>query len=148
MDSTRLNLLAADATLILHSLYVLFVVLGLVLIYLGLARGWSWVRNPWFRLAHLLAIGVVVVQTWLRIDCPLTVWENQLRETAGTSGYDAGFIAHWLQKFLFYEASPRVFLLSYTVFGLLVVIGWIVVRPRGFRARGPNRDEMTPGGHS
>jgi len=132
VDSPEFNLLAADLTLVLHSLYVSFVVLGLILIFVGHSRGWSWVRNPWFRITHLLAIGVVVVQSWLGIDCPLTVWEKQFRAEAGETEYAGGFIAHWLQKFLFYDAPPWVFVVAYTVFGVLVLISWFRVRPRPF----------------
>ena len=39
-------LLAADAILIIHLLFVVFVVIGLFLILLGKTRNWSWVRNP------------------------------------------------------------------------------------------------------
>ena len=45
--------LAADALLLAHVLFVLFVVLGLLLVFAGWRRSWSWVRNPWFRVAHL-----------------------------------------------------------------------------------------------
>jgi hypothetical protein len=70
----------------LHSLFVCFVVLGLILIVAGGLRGWQWVRNPWFRLGHLQAIGIVVLQAWLGIWCPLTLLEMSLREKAGAGG--------------------------------------------------------------
>ena len=46
-------------------LVVLFIVCSLFLIAVGGARRWQWVRNPWFRLGHLLAIG------WVRMTVPL-----------------------------------------------------------------------------
>ena len=64
--------LAADLILLLHTLFVGFVVLGLILVLLGAARGWAWVRNAKFRLMHLLAILVVVAQAGLGSICPLT----------------------------------------------------------------------------
>jgi len=76
MDSSALFLLAADAILLLHVLFVAFVVTGLVLILIGKVRAWFWVRNPWFRLAHLIAIGVVIVQSWVEAVCPLTTLET------------------------------------------------------------------------
>ena len=69
-------LFAADAILTLHALFVAFVVLGLCCILVGGYRGWSWVRDRWFRLAHLAAIGVVVLQSWVGVICPLTRWES------------------------------------------------------------------------
>ncbi len=126
--------LAADALLLLHVGFVVFVVLGLVLIWIGGGLGWSWVRNPWFRIAHLIGIAVVVLQAWLGQICPLTIWEMALREKAGDATYAGSFIAYWLQELLYYNAPMWVFAVCYTVFGLLVVASWYFVRPRPFRA--------------
>lgn len=122
--------IAADLILVLHTGIVLFIVVGLVLILAGGLRGWSWVRNPIFRLAHLAAIAVVVLQAWLGQVCPLTTWEMALRARAGDATYAGSFIAHWLQSFLYYEAPLWVFALAYTLFGVLVVMAWFWVRPR------------------
>lgn len=128
-------MLAADALLILHFSFVLFVVLGLILVLIGKLLSWSWVRNPWFRITHLAAILVVVLQAWLGVLCPLTRWEMQLRAEVGETTYSGSFIAYWLDKFLYYQAPPWVFILLYTLFGLLVVIAWYWVRPRSFKKR-------------
>jgi hypothetical protein len=80
MEQTHVYLLAADLLLFAHALFVVFVVSGLLMIIAGRLLSWSWVRNPWFRLAHLIAIGVVVLQSWLGQVCPLTIWEMALRE--------------------------------------------------------------------
>ena len=125
--------IAADALLVLHVGFVVFVVLGLALIWLGGGLAWSWVRNPWFRIAHLIGIGVVVLQAWLGQICPLTIWEMALREKAGDATYAGSFIAYWLQELLYYEAPMWVFALCYTVFGLLVAASWYYIRPRPFR---------------
>ena len=132
MKSGAMYLLAADLILATHVLFVAFVLFGLVAILVGKLRSWSWVRNPWFRLAHLGAISFVVVQSWLGEICPLTVWEMALREKAGDSVYPGAFIAHWLERILYYQAPPWVFVVCYTAFGLLVVASWFWVRPRPF----------------
>ena len=133
MSSEQVYLLAADVLLIVHFLFVLFVVGGLVLILLGGARQWRWVRNPWFRLAHLVAIGVVVLQAWLGKICPLTIWEMTLRSKAGDAFYTGSFVAHWVERLLYYDAPAWVFVAVYTLFGLLIVVSWFLVRPRAFR---------------
>ena len=46
----------ADVIVAAHVAYVSFVVLGVPTILLGWVCGWRWVRNPWFRYAHLGAI--------------------------------------------------------------------------------------------
>lgn len=121
---------AADLLLILHASFIAFVVLGLVLVILGGLLSWSWVRNRWFRIVHLACIGVVVVQAWLGMICPLTTWEMDLRRAAGDPGYEGSFVAHWLSELIYYEAPWWVFVVAYTVFGMLVVISWFWVRPR------------------
>ncbi len=128
--------IAADLMLAGHASFVLFVILGLALILIGGARGWCWVKNPWFRLGHLLAIGVVVAQAWLGAICPLTTLEMALRTRAGGAVYSGSFVAHWMEKLLYYEAPLWVFAICYTAFGLLVVASWIVVRPWALVRRG------------
>lgn len=125
----------ADVALITHVAFIAFVVVGLLLILLGGMRGWNWIRDPWFRGLHLVSIGVVVVQAWLEIICPLTTLEMALREKAGDSTYGGTFVAHWLQRLIYYEAPPWVFAVSYTVFGLAVVGSWLKFRPRRFGER-------------
>ncbi|TQV74686.1 DUF2784 domain-containing protein [Aliikangiella marina] len=132
--SAQHYLLLADLILIIHVVFILFVVLGLGLIYLGYFCHWRWIGNPWFRLTHLGAIGFVVVQTWLGEICPLTYWENTLRKQAGDASYSGDFIAHWLNQFIYFSAPGWVFTLVYSLFGLFVLFSWFWIRPRGFKS--------------
>lgn len=125
-----LLLLLADAILILHVLFVAFVVVGLVAIYVGYCLTWQWVRHRVFRIVHLCAIGYVVGQSWLGMICPLTNWEMALRAEAGVATYAGSFIQHWLHSFLYYSAPDWVFGVAYSVFGGLVLVSWWVVKPR------------------
>lgn len=129
-DPDFVYLLAADALLVAHASFVAFVVFGLVLILVGKFLGWEWVRNRIFRIAHLLAIGVVVLQSWIGVICPLTTWEMALRERAGDVTYEGSFIANWLDKLLYYQAPVWVFAMCYTTFAAAVVFAWFWVRPR------------------
>lgn len=130
-----LYLVAADAVLLVHALFVAFVVLGLAMILIGGARTWRWVRNPWFRILHLAAIGIVVAQSWLGRLCPLTTLESALRMRAGDAAYTGAFIAHWVEAALYYRAPEWVFTLVYTAFGAVVIASWLLVRPRRFGRR-------------
>jgi hypothetical protein len=123
--------LLADAVLLLHLGIVVFVVGGLVLVVAGntLAR-WPWVNSLWFRIAHLVAIGIVMAQAWLGQVCPLTTLESWLRVRAGSAAYSKGFVETWVQRVIFYEAPTWVFTLVYTVFGLLVLASWWWFPPR------------------
>ena len=130
MDAKLYGLLA-DAMLVIHFAFVVFVVVGFLLILIGLLARWSWIHNRAFRISHLAAIGIVVLQAWFDRICPLTLWENELRRRAGASGYTETFVEHWLHKILFYQAEPWVFTAIYTAFGVLVLLVWFLGRRNG-----------------
>lgn len=130
------NLLIADLLLVTHVAFVLFVVFGLLLIIAGKLMSWSWVRNPYFRLTHLICIAVVVVQSWLGIICPLTTWEMAFRARAGAVTYPGSFITHWLGELLYFQAPEWMFAVAYTTFGVLVLVSWFWARPRSLRGPG------------
>jgi len=130
--SSKFLLIAADIVLLLHVLIVIFVVAGLIAIVVGGFRDWRWVRSPWFRWAHLLAIAVVTTQAWLGVICPLTTMEMALRSEAGGAVYSGSFIGHWLQTLLYYQAPPWLFIGAYSLFACLVLTCWFLVRPRPF----------------
>jgi hypothetical protein len=133
MSPPSLYLLAADALLSLHVLFVAFVVIGLLAVFAGAALSWAWIRNPIFRFVHLLAIIVVATQAWLGGACPLTVIEMELRSRAGGAVYGGSFVSHWLQELLYYEAPDSIFKACYTAFAILVTLSWFLVRPRPIR---------------
>lgn len=128
-DMTAWRVLA-DLVLVAHAAYVLFVVGGQALIVIGWIRGWEWTRCRLFRLLHLVAIGLVMLEAWLGIHCPLTVLENFLRLRAGAVAYENSFIGHWLRWVIFYAAPEWIFALIYTVFTALVVLTWLAYPPR------------------
>jgi polyferredoxin len=127
--------LLADIVLSLHVAIVVFVVGGLVAVVVGNLRGWWFVNAWWFRLAHLVAIAVVVAQAWLGVVCPLTTLESWLRGQARQAAYEAGFIEYWLQRVLYYDAPAWVFTVAYALFGLAVAAAWWRFPPRRHRPR-------------
>jgi len=120
----------ADLILILHFAYVAFVVGGLAIIWVGFAFRSSWVRHWGFRLAHLLAMGIVLAEVVCGVNCPLTVWENALRARAGGAAYGESFLEHWLRRLMFHDWSETTFLILYAaVFGL-ILLTFLVAPPR------------------
>jgi hypothetical protein len=122
--------LLADVVVVVHASYVAFVLFGQAAILVGWPLRWNWIRNLPFRVAHLTAILVVVLEAWFGITCPLTTWENRLRELAGQSAYEGDFIADQVHKVLFYQLPPWIFTAIYTSFGALVVLTLLCVPPR------------------
>ncbi len=108
----------ADIVLMIHFFYVLFVVGSLPVIWLGAWFKMAFVRNRWFRYLHLAAILLVVVESLLGAVCPLTVWENTLRQVET----DSSFIQRWLHQIMFYNVSEGVLTVVYVVFAGLVAM--------------------------
>lgn len=123
----------ADAILVVHAAFVLFVVLGLPATWVGIALDKPFAYNPWFRGLHLAAIGFVVIETLLGYVCPLTTWEAALR--GDTSG--EGFIQRHVHAWLFWNAPPWVFAAAYVAFGALVAATWWRWPPTRGRAPSP-----------
>ena len=115
----------ADTIVVIHLLIVLFVLMGVPVVFLGATCHWAWVRNWRWRLLHLVAIAVIATESIFGIDCPLTVWEDRLRGEQTSTG----FIERWIDRILFYDAPTWVFTASYIAFAMLVAITWIVVPP-------------------
>ena len=115
----------ADAVLVVHALFVLFVVGGFGLILAG-ARRWGWVRNRTFRILHLAAIGFVAAEALLGLTCPLTIWEDMLRG----AGTERSFIGRWVARLLYYDFPEWVFATAYCAFAAAVIWAWRAIPPR------------------
>jgi hypothetical protein len=133
--NTNTYLLLADAVLLTHVLVVVFMILGLLATLIGGVMKWQWVTNPWFRLSHLICIGVVVMLAWAGVLCPLTTLEIWLRWQAGQPVYSGSFISHWLSSILYYDLPAWVFTVAYSSFGGLVLVCWLWVKPRSLLNR-------------
>jgi hypothetical protein len=124
-------MLLADIILVIHFIFVLFVVGSLPLIWIGALMRLDLVRNRSFRFAHIFAILFVVVESLIGMVCPLTLLEDRLRGTeTGES-----FIQRWLHRILFYDVPEWVLAGIYVLFALLVVITFRLVPPHPRKPR-------------
>ena len=100
---------AADLVVVVHAAFVVFVILGGLVV----AR---WPRMAWLHLPAV-AWGVVIeLAGWI---CPLTPLENYLRERAGSSAYQGDFIEHYLLPVLYPAQLTRV---RQIWFGVLAIV--------------------------
>jgi hypothetical protein len=133
--------IAAEAVVLVHAAYIGFVGFGMVAIVVGLASGQPWARHFWFRTIHLAMIGIVALEAWLGLVCPLTTLEKTLRRLAGErEGYRTGFIEHWLHRVLFFDLPPWAFITAYTLFGLLVLATFVFYPPVRRRKQSDTRE--------
>src|SRR2546423_357041 len=108
----------ADMILVLHIAYVSYVVFGQLAILIGWPLGWRWIRNPWFRMTHLAAILIVVLEVFASIQCPLTVWERELR---GEANDERSFMARLHGSLTFDADQEYLFNAICIVLGVLIV---------------------------
>ncbi len=121
----------ADVIVIIHLFYALFAVGGEVIILAGAIFRWKGIRNPLFRISHLVAVGLVAVEAATGINCPLTVWEYDLRQLTGQAvEKNLSFIARLVRLIIFYNFPSWVFTVMHIAFGLLVIFTYILIPPR------------------
>jgi hypothetical protein len=113
--------LLADFVVVIHVLYVGYILAGQMAILVGGWRRWSWVRNRWFRWTHLTAISIVALEAVSGIVCPLTVWENDLRRLAGETPAEETFIGRAIHTILFFDLPEWVFTTVYVLFAVIVL---------------------------
>jgi uncharacterized protein DUF2784 len=121
--------LLADLLVLVHLGFVLFVVLGGLLV----------LRRPRLAWLHLPAAAwgaFIEAVGWI---CPLTPLENALRQHAGEVGYAGGFIEHYIIAVLYPPGLTRN--LQFVLTGIVVVINLAVysVLLRRWRMPGKGR---------
>ena len=87
----------ADAVLVAHLAFVLFVVLGGLLVL-------RWPRLAWLHLPAAIWGVLIEYSGWI---CPLTPLENSFRARGGEGGYSGGFIQHYIQPVLYPSGLTR-----------------------------------------
>ena len=123
--------LFADLLVLFHFSYVSFAVGGELFILAGAFLKWGVVRNSAFRIAHLVAVVFVALESLVDVLCPLTEWEYNLRELAGQRvEREISFIGRLLRKIIFYDFPSWAFTLMYVGFGALVILTFILIPPR------------------
>lgn len=81
----------AAAVVVIHFAVVVFVMAGALLVV-------RWPRVAW---VHLPVIAWVIFAEWFEKICPLTFLENWLRQKAGGSFYNTGFVDHYITPVLY-----------------------------------------------
>ncbi len=128
--------LLADVIVVVHLLFIVFVVGGEAAVLVGARLRWRWVRNPVFRSLHVLAIVIVAVDAVAGVLCPLTEWEHAMREKAGQQvEHDISFVGRLVRGVIYYELPAWVFATIYVLFAGLVIATLLLVPPRWRRQR-------------
>ncbi|MBV4491064.1 DUF2784 domain-containing protein [Pseudomonas oryzicola] len=119
--------LAADTLVLLHLAFILLVLFGGLLV----------LRWRPALLLHLPALAWGLAVEYLHLGCPLTAWENHMRNAAGDAGYQGGFVEHYLWPLIYpVGLTPSVQLLLGSValllnLGIYAYVAWRWRRPSG-----------------
>ena len=120
----------ADLIVGFHMLYVAFAVGGELLIVIGWILRWRWIRGRVFRIAHLIAVVVVSIESMADVLCPITEWEYRLRVLAGqTAEQDITFIGRLIRLVVYYDLPDWAFSVMYIGFGVLVALTFFLIPP-------------------
>lgn len=125
-----LSRLVADALVVVHLGFVVFVVGGGFLV-------WCWPRLAWIHLPAALWGGLIEFCGW---TCPLTPLEKGLRQIAGDSGFEGGFIEHYIIPIVYPPGLTRGVQLALGATVVLVNTAAYTIYLR--------RSRMNSGGHS
>ncbi len=112
--------IAADLLVALHLIFILFVILGGLLV-----LRWRWV--VWLHLPAVVWGVLIEFRSWV---CPLTPLENHLRELAGEAGYVHSFIEQYIAPVIYpIGLTPAIQIyLGMSVIVINLVIYALVIR--------------------
>ena len=111
----------ADLIVLVHLAFVLFAVLGGLLVL-------RWKRCACLHVPAVLWAALIEFAGWM---CPLTPLENWLRERGGAIAYRSGFVEHYILPLLYPAVLTRrlQIVLGLFVLGInLGIYGWVLYR--------------------
>jgi hypothetical protein len=113
---------AADAVLVLHLAFILFVTLGGVAVL-------RWARLAWLHVPAVLWGVLIEFGGWI---CPLTPLENAMRLRGGEEGYAGGFIDHYVTSLIYPDGLTRTtqIAIGTLVFAINACVYWRLWRKR------------------
>ncbi len=113
--------LSADAIVLLHLMFVVFVIVGGLLVF-----RWRWIA--WLHLPAVVWAALLEFRGWL---CPLTPLELKLRAAGGQAGYSGGFVEHYILPVLYpvgLDSSMQYFLGTLVILINVSVYAWLLWR--------------------
>lgn len=118
------NRLAAEVVVLVHIGFVLFVVLGGLLV-------WRWPRVAWLHIPAASWGALLEFMGWM---CPLTPLENYFRRRAGDAGYEGAFVEHYIVPLIYPSAlTPNLQIVLgvfVVVLNFAVYLGYFILRKR------------------
>ena len=120
-----MNILFSEIVLLFHFCIFLFVILSFFLIPFGYYQKWEWVKNKYYRLIHLVLMGIIFIETILGFMCPLTILENFLRNDIEINNK----ITQIIHQVMYWNLTTYQFTILYLLSLLYLIFLWFFFKP-------------------
>ena len=120
-----MNIIFSEIVLLFHFSIFLFIILSFILIPLGYHKKWKWVKNKYYRLIHLILMGIIFIETILGFMCPLTILENFLRNNLRINNK----ITQIIHQIMYWDLPTYQFIILYLLSLLYLIFLWFFFKP-------------------
>ena len=120
-----MNILFSEIVLLFHFCIFLFIILSFFLIPFGYYQKWEWVKNKYYRLIHLILMGIIFIETILGFMCPLTILEKFLRNDIEINNK----ITQIIHQIMYWDLPTYQFTILYLLSLLYLIILWFFFKP-------------------
>ena len=120
-----MNILFSEIVLLFHFCVFLFMVLSFFLIPYGYYQKWEWVKNRYYRLIHLILMGIIFIEAILGFMCPLTILENFLRNDIEINNK----ITQIIHQVMYWDLPTNQFIILYLLSLLYLIFLWFFFKP-------------------
>jgi len=134
-----LHKIFADATIVAHFLFILFMLFGFLFTVYALFFRQKFFDWWLFRSLHLIGILYVASLSILGKYCPLTLLENELRSRYEVSSvYSGSFIVHYFENLIYPDVNPLIIQIPTILIATFTIVVFVVKPPKkkGDKKRG------------
>ncbi len=129
--STMIHKLLISIIIIIHFLYILFMLFGFIFNLYGLLFNKKLLNYFYLRVFHFIGIIFVFSLELLWKYCPLTFIENYLyRKLAPHHTYQESFIIHYLEKIIYPDVNPLIIIVPTGVLAVVTLLIFIIYPPK------------------
>ena len=120
-----MNIIFSEIVLFFHFIVFLFITVSFFLIPFGYFQKWKWVKNKYYRLTHLVLMGVILIETILGFMCPLTILENFLRNNIEVDNN----LTQIIHQIMYWNLPNYQFIILYILSFSYLIFLWFFFKP-------------------
>ena len=120
-----MNIIFFEIVLFFHFFIFLFITFSFFLIPFGYFQKWEWVKNKYYRLIHLVLMGIILIETILGFMCPLTILENFLRNNIEVDNN----LTQIIHQIMYWNLPNYQFIILYILSFSYLIFLWFFFKP-------------------